>query len=191
LIHDLDRPDEAGQSLIELVVVLPVLMLLLAAVCPLLASGIVKPWLDEKLWLRQFFQGGETLQSELEDAHGKNLIPMYTGQRDLEETTNLKNLGLSFPLLRNSFPGLISTQKVLSNHPEGKGITLGKTGRSDEKISRSLAMLTSTAMTEPEIPHRVRKLSILGIFSWRVEVPKKLDFEFFHLNLDALPETDQ
>lgn len=191
MIHGRTKLGQSGQSLIELIVVLPVFLLFLTIVYPLLSSGIVTPWLDEKLWLRQFLQEGKFLQSELEDIHEKNMIPLYFVQSDLEETTHQEKLGFSFPLLTKSFPGLITNQKVLAKHPEVHGIILGEANRSCEKISRSLAILTSPIIAESDIPFRIRKLSVLGVFPRKIVALRNLNLEFFHLNLDALPEADQ
>jgi hypothetical protein len=186
-----DRPGKGGQSLVELLVVLPVLLLIMATIFPLLTSGIVMPWLDERLWLRQNLREGETLQSELEEAHQKTLTPPYFRQQDLEETMVREKLGVSFPLLGDSFPGLIVIRKILASHPEVKGPALAQAERSEEKITAALALLTLTAMAESEVPHRVKNMSVPGIFPWKIKAMKNLGLELFHLDLDALPEAKQ
>jgi hypothetical protein len=174
--------------LIELLVVIPVLLLFLSTIFPLLVSGIAINWLDERLWLRQFYPSRKILHLELEDAHGKNLIPLYFEQKDLEETTNLEKLSPLFPLFRNFFPGPIRIKEVLANHLEGNALVFEKASRSDEKLSRNLAILASTLLTESDAPLRIKNLTVVRIFPWKVGTLKNHDFGFFHLNLDALPK---
>jgi hypothetical protein len=172
-------------------IVLPVLLLFLASIFPLLSSAVVKPWLDEKLWLRHFLQGKEAIQSELENAHIKNRIPFYFEQGDLVENIGIKKLDITFPILKNSYPGQIYIQKVIADYPEEKRTTFLKSFRSGQKISRNLAMLNSSTTTNSGIPSEIRKLSVLGIFPWKMKVLKNLDSKLFHLNLDALPSSRQ
>lgn len=190
MIIDPDRWDESGQSLIELILVLPVLLLFLGAVVPFLSSGIVTPWLDEKLWLRHFFPKEEILRQELKEAHGKHMVPRYFGQGDLEETTNFKKWGIPTPIHGDFFPGSLVVNKVLANLPDGKGICIVWAKESRERTSRSLAMLTMETLTESDIPLRTREISVMGIFPGKIRVLENFDFHLFHLDLNALPGTD-
>jgi hypothetical protein len=170
---------------------LPLLFLFIAAVFPILCSGVTTAWLDEKLWLRQFIQENGTIQSELEDAHGRSKVPTYFRLSDLEEKTELEKLGITFPHINSSYPGNIKIHKVHAYLPKSESNVFTGSYASDEKMARKLAMVVSSTPDDSDISSLIRKLTVLGIFPWKTGVLENMDFNLFHLNLDSLPDSQQ
>ena len=93
-----------GQALVELAVILPVLVLFMAAVLPLIVKGVALPWLDERLTLRQLSQNDEQVHRQLQLTHESDLLPPYFDNTRLEESTQNASMGMSLPLLGKNFP---------------------------------------------------------------------------------------
>ena len=187
------RPEiTRGQALVELAVILPVLILFMAAVIPLIIKGVILPWLDERLTLRQLSHNEEQVHGLLQLTHDSDLLPPYFDETRLEESTRGVSMGIPIPLLEKTFPGYMTrklTTATLSEHGWWKQEIFGNPQESNHEISRDLTMLTAQVPTESKVPDKVRKLTLLGLAPGRTNILEKTGFNLFHLNLDALPET--
>jgi len=180
-----------GQALVELAVILPVLVLFMAAVMPLIAIGVALPWLDERLTLRQLEQDDEQIHPLLQLTHEMDLLPPYFDKASLEESTRSTSMGMSIPLLGVIFPGDMTrkmTTATLPEHGWWNRELLGNPQKEDRQISRSLTMVTAQVLVESQVPNEVKRLTLIGVASGKTGILEKAGFNLFHLNLDALPE---
>jgi len=173
-----------------MLIVLPPILLLMAIILPLVAYSVLMPWLDERLWLSQFIEE-EIVHSELEHSHEKNLIPAYFKKDTITTRTDTEALGFFLPLLNQLFPGPITIKNLHANYPEIKVTPFENPHFPHEKTSRKLAMISTHLMSENEVPSRVRNLTLSGVFHGKTETLENFGLKLFHLNLDALPETDR
>jgi hypothetical protein len=181
-----------GQALVELAVVLPVLVLFMAAVIPLIVKGAALPWLDERLTLRHLSQNDEQVHRQLQLTHESDLLPPYFDNTRLEESTQNASMGMSLPLLGKTFPGNMTrklTTVTLPEHGWWNREIFGSPQSSDRNISRDLTMVTARVPFESKVPDEVRRLTLIGLASGKTNILEKAGFNLFHLNLDALPET--
>ncbi len=180
-----------GQALVELAVILPVLVLFMAAVMPLIVNGVPLPWLDERLTLRQLEQDDEQVHPLLQLTHEMDLLPPYFDKASLEESTRSTSMGVSIPLLGVIFPGDMTrkmTTATLPEHGWWNRELLGNPQKEDRQISRSLTMVTAQVLVESQVPNEVKRLTLIGVASGKTGILEKAGFNLFHLNLDALPE---
>jgi len=183
-----------GQALVELAVILPVLILFMAAVIPLIARGSALPWLDERLSLRQLGQDNDQVHPLLQHIHNLDLLPPYIDKTKLQESTRSASMGMSIPPLGHIYPGDTIrklTTATLSEYGWWNREILGRQQEQDCHISRGLAMLTALELAESRVPAEVKRLALIGIVSGKVGFLKKIGFNLFHLDLDALPEPDK
>ena len=181
-----------GQALVELAVILPVLVLFMAAVIPLIVKGVTLPWLDERLTLRQLSQDDEQVHRLLQLTHESDLLPPYFDNTSLEESTHSASMGLSIPLLGKTFPGNMTRKLTIATLPEHgwwNREIFGSTQGSDPKISRDLTMVAAQVPVESEVFDEVKRLTLVGLATGKTNILEKTGFNLFHLNLDALPET--
>ena len=190
MIRNHPRKGHAGQALVEMLLVLPPILLLMAIILPLVAYSVLMPWLDERLWLSQFIEE-EIVHSELTHSHEKNLIPAYFKKDTITTHTDTEALGFFLPLLNQFFPGPITIKNLYANYPEIKVTPFENPHFPHEKISRKLAMISTHLMSENEVPSRVRNLTLSGVFHGKTGTLENFGLQLFHLNLDALPETDR
>ncbi len=180
-----------GQALVELAVILPVLLLFMAAVMPLIVNGVALPWLDERLTLRQLEQDDEQVHPLLQLTHEMDLLPLYFDKASLEESTRSTSMGVSIPLLGVIFPGDMTkkmTTATLPEHGWWNRELLGTQQERDRQISRSLTMVTAQVLVESQVPNEVKRLTLIGVASGKTGLLEKAGLNLFHLNLDALPE---
>ena len=183
-----------GQALVELAVILPVLVLFMVLVIPLIVKGVALPWLDERLALRQLGRDDEQVHRVLLLTHGSDLLPPYFDKTRLEEKTRNAPMGMSIPLLSNTFPGDMTrkqTTATLSEHGWWNLGLLGNPQERDRRISRGLTMVTAQVPIESRVPDEVRGLTLIGVASGMTGILEKTGFDLFHLNLDALPQTGE
>ena len=183
-----------GQALVELAVILPVLLLFMAAVMPLIVNGVALPWLDERLTLRQLEQDDEQIHRLLQLTHDSDLLPPYFDKTKLEDSTQSTSMGMSIPLLGKIFPGDMTrkmTTATLPEHGWWNRELLGNPQKEDRQISRSLTMVTAQVLVESQVPNEVKRLTLIGVASGKTGILEKTGFNLFHLNLDALPETGE
>ena len=187
------KPDNNGQALIELVIILPILLLVIAAVLPMVASGVTLPLLDERLTLRQLSEEGKKTHQILQNTHSHNLLPPYFELEKLQETTEIINTGVSLPLL-NSILSSDMTRKITTAVTPKHGwwnqelFTLPQ--EQHREISRDLTILTAQLLAESSVPEEVKKLTPIGVVSGTVHILEKAGLNLFHLNLDALPKDE-
>jgi hypothetical protein len=183
-----------GQALVELAVILPVLVLFMAAVIPLIIKGVALPWLDERLSLSQLGQDDEQNHHLLQLTHDSDLLPPYFDKTRLEESTRSTSMGVSIPLLSEIFPGDMTrklTKATLPEHGWWNQAILGSPPERERQISRGLTMVKAQVLVESQVPDEVKKLTLIGVLSGKTDIFKKSGLNLFHLNLDALPETDE
>ena len=176
----------------ELAVILPVLVLFMAAVIPLIVKGVALPWLDERLTLRLLSQNDEQVHRLLQLTHDSNLLPPYFDKTRLEESTRSASMGMSIPLLGKTFPGNMTrklTTATLPEHGWWNRAIFGNPRDSDRNISRDFTMVAARIPVESEVPDEVRRLTLIGLVTGKTNILGKTGFNLFHLNLDALPET--
>jgi hypothetical protein len=183
-----------GQALVELAVILPVLVLFMAAVIPLIVRGVALPWLDERLTLRQLGQDDEQVHRLLLLTHNSDLLPPYFDKAMLEDSTRSASIGMSIPLLGNIFPGDMTMKLTTTDLPEygwWNQELLGNSHERDRKISKDLTMVPAPFLIESRVPAEVKKLTLIGVASGKTDILEKAGFKLFHLNFDALPETGE
>ncbi len=182
--------NQAGQALIEMLVILPAILLFLVCVIPMTAYGIFPTWLDERLALIHLLEKRERIPDILFETHGHSLTPVYPDENDIKESsTNLKAGHISLPL-----PGVLQdriTRSELRTPLTRNGLLSGgvMAPRSDtgETVTRSLSLLTSYRFEEPGISRHVKSRSLVGVLKGKDTVFRKLGIDLFHLNLDAVP----
>jgi len=183
-----------GQALVELVVILPVLILFMAAVIPLIVNGVSLPWLDERLTIRQLGPDDEQVHQLLQLTHDSDLLPPYFDKTRLEENTRNVSMGMSIPILGKTFPGYMTRKKTTTTIPEHgwwNRKLFGNQQEQDRQISRHLTMVQAQVLVESSVPNAVKKLTLIGIASGKTGILDNLGLKLFHLNLDALPETGE
>lgn len=178
-----------GQSLIEFVIVLPTILFLVAAILPLVRFSNFSPWLDERLWLSHFSRLEGSVHSELEHSHERDMVPVYFRQTDLSSLKTSRPFGSSVPPLGNSFPGSLYTEDLCATLEKGTRPLL-ETKFFPKKISRDFAMVRKTPVSERSVPSLVRRFSLLRFFEVSSGILDSLKLNFFHLNLDILPEEE-
>ena len=189
----LSRMDK-GQALVELTVVLPVLILFLSTLVPMIHLGKASLWLDERLALRQLGQPDDSIHNVLLRTHDADQFPLYFAESDLEETGRLQDTKIFTPLPGATFPGhlrQVISAVDLSLEDGWNRQVLGEAPTHNLHIKRSLTLLQEESITEPDIPARVRKLMPLGMASGVTRVLERWGFDLFHLNLEAMPHTDE
>jgi len=183
-----------GQALVELAVILPVLVLFMAAVIPLIIKGVALPWLDERLSLRQLGQDDEQIHHLLQLTHNSDLLPPYFDKARLKESTRSTSMGMSIPLLSETFPGDMTrklTKATLPEHGWWNRKLLGSPPERERQISRDLTMVKAQVLVEARVPDEVKRLTLIGVLSGKTDILKIAGVNLFHLNLDALPETGE
>ena len=180
-----------GQALVELMVLIPVLLFLVAAVMPMISKTKIIPWLDERLFLKHFLQESDETHSLLDHAHKRDILPSYFGEDDLEETT------IKVPGIRSgnigfvTFPGELIRERVaftLQKESHWNRVILGEDQVEGQKTHRSLTMVKTSALTEPQVLERVKQLTIFGSTTGIFRGFEKLGLKLLHINLDALPD---
>ena len=181
-----------GQALVEFAVILPVLVIFMVAVIPLIVKGVALPWLDERLTLRQLGQDDEQVHRVLLLTHDSDLLPPYFDKTRIEESTRNAPMGMSIPLLGDTFPGHITRELItatLSEHGWWNRELLGDPQERDRQISRGLTMVAAQVLVESRVPDEVKRLTLVGLTPGKTGLLKRAGFNLFHINLDALPET--
>lgn len=187
------REKASGQALVEMVIILPVLVLFMSVVVPLVVQGIASSWLDERLSLRHLGQDDARVHQLLERTHETDRLPPYFEKRGLEESAQRSPLGVSIPFPGNFFPGEIYRVRATVNLTESEWWNpsiLGDPPMDHHRLSRTLSMVQASSFHESSIPREVRRLTLLGLAPGKVKVLNGAGSKLFHLNLDALPETD-
>lgn len=190
MINQQEKPQQTGQTLIEFVIVLPLLLLLVATIFPFVRFGTLTPWLDERLWLSQFVRPEKIVHTELEHSHEKNLVPTYFSREDLLNTEKSETFGFSIPLLGDSFPGSFHVEGLCATWKEKPGPLLNADFL-PKKISRDFAMIRKTPMPERKVPFLVRELTLSRFLKGGSGLFDFLKLQIFHLNLNILPAEER
>ena len=185
---------DKGQALLELLIVLPVMIYFMMAVIPLIVNGVSLSWMDERLALRQLNQDDEKIHNILTLAHAPDILPPYFDKTELKESTRIAQLGISIPILKETFPGDMIQKLAAATIHENGWWNLPLTDQAQEEsfqISRDITMVKAAKIMEMEIPHMVKRLTLLGLASSGTGSLERIGFGLFHLNLDALPEMNE
>jgi hypothetical protein len=181
---------QAGQALIELVVVIPVILVIFMCAIPLAAYGIFPTWMDERLALSQLVAKKTEAVDYLPKAHSNSRVPTYPDDKSIQESSKNLQTGL-FP---DSFPGRLSERIVLHElqmHLSRKNLMPGSNlaGRSDstEKLTRNLSMLAPHNIEEQAVSEHVREWSLIGIMKGSDSTFRRLGIDLFHMDINAIP----
>jgi len=179
-----------GQALVELGVTIPVIVLFMAAVIPLLVRGAFLPLLDERLALRQLGQDEAQVDHQLRITHSPDILPPYFEKTRLEENTKDTSMGISIPLMRETFPGVMTRKNTIVTLDDDRWWNhrlLGFPQERDHQISRNLAMVAPRRLVESRVPEEIKKFTFIGMTTGKTGFLEKAGFKLFHLNMDALP----
>jgi hypothetical protein len=179
-----------GQALVELAVILPVIVLFIAAVIPLLVRGAFLPLLDERLALRQLSQDEAQVDHQLQITHSPDILPPYFEKTRLEENTQDTSMGMFIPLMSETFPGVMTRKNTIVTFSDDRWwnhALLGLPQERDQQISRNLTMVTSRQLVESRVQGEIKKFSFIGMTTGKTGFLEKAGFKLFHLNMDALP----
>lgn len=186
------KTDNKGQALIELVVILPILLLVMATVLPMVAGGVTLPLLDERLTLRHLNEEGKKTHQILQITHSDNLLPPYFEIEKLQETTEIIHQGVRLPRVGNIFSGDMTrkiTIAAIPKHGWWNQELLSLPQEQHREISRDLFILAGQLLAESSVPEEVKKLTPIGVVSGTAGILEKAGLNLFHLNLNALPES--
>lgn len=179
-----------GQALVEVTVILPIIVLFMAAVIPLLVRGVALPWLDERLTLRHLDQDEARVHRQLQITHSLDVLPSYFEKTMLEENTQNTYMDMIIPVMGEIFPGVMTRKKTTLNfrdHSWWNHQILGLPQGRDQQISRDLTLVTPHQLVESKVPGEIKKFTFIGIATGETDFLEKAGFKLFHLNMDALP----
>ena len=188
------RPDNKGQALIELVVMLPILLLVMATVLPIVANGVILPLLDERLTLRHLSEEGKRTHQILQITHSDNHLPPYFETEKLQETTEIIQQGVPLPLIGRIFSSDMTRKSIktaIPIHGWWNRELLASPQERHREISRDLTILADQLLPESSVPEEVKKLTSIGVVSSIAGFLEKTGLNLFHLNLDALPKKNK
>ena len=188
------KPDNKGQALIELMVILPIIILVMAAVLPIVASGVTLPLLDERLTLRHLGEESKKTHQMLQITHSHDLLPPYFEMEKLQETTEIIHQGVPLPLVGSIFSRNMTrkvTKAPIPKHRWWNQELLASSQDQPSEITRDLSLLAGQVLAESSVPEEVKKLTSIGLISGTADILEKAGLNLFHLNLDALPEGEE
>ena len=185
--------NQAGQALIELVVIVPVILVALICAIPLATYGIFPTWMDERLALMQLAEKKELAAACLAKAHENSRIPIYPDDESIQESSRELQPGF-FP---DSLPGRLSERMVrhelqMPLQRESLLPVSIMSGWSDstEMFTRSLSMLAPHNIQEQGVSQQVKEWSLLGLIKGKDAAFRKLGVDLFHINIDAVPSEE-
>ncbi len=100
---------QAGQGLVEFLVILPVILVLLASVPTLLSLSIRPLWVDELLYARLLTDVESRVFDELSRGHSDSLLPAYFSREDVQVRLSRQRNGAPGFSLHRFHPRVIST----------------------------------------------------------------------------------
>jgi hypothetical protein len=185
--------NQAGQALIELVVIVPVILVIFMCAIPLTAYGIFPTWMDERLALIQLAEKKELAAACLAKTHENSRIPTYPDDESIQESSR----NLQTTIFLDSFPGRLSERMVrhelkmpLSRENLLPGSSMPQWSDSTETLTRSLSMLAPHNIEEQAASQRVKEWSLMGVMKGRDFTFRKLNIDLFHMDIDAVPSEE-
>jgi len=185
------RTRQRGQAIIEFIVVIPVLLLLVAASWTLLAYQAFPVWMDEFLGLEMSIPNGTQVYRELTDAHENSMIPPYPSREDFHWKTDISNPIKFPPPLSTLYPGRFFRAQLVLDPARmiRESVPFSGLLPSDPTPShRGLTYLSSPTYEDGDVKGMLEKIVLGGIRTGAlIRALRHIGIDPVHLNLDALP----
>lgn len=188
------RKNVQGQALVELMVLLPLLLLFMAAAVPIIVHGMAAPWLDERLALRHLAQDDEQIHRILLQTHEQDLLPPYFDRSSINETSQSASMGITLTALGITFPGEIIKKVTSTTIPDSGWLNwkfFDNPQVKNRRISRSFTVAYAPFIRESQVSEYVEQLSLMHVASEMKSLLERIGIKLLHLNLDAIPEAPE
>lgn len=180
-----------GQALIEFIVVIPVLVLLMAASWTMLAYQAFPVWIDEFLSLGMSIPNSGQIYRELAGTHVNSMIPPYPSGDDFHWRTGISSPIKFPPPLSNAYPGkffkaqiTLDPARMVRESVPFSGLLPSDPAPSD----RGLTYLASPTYEDGDVKGALEKIISGGVRTGAlIRALRRIGIDPVHLNLNALP----
>lgn len=179
-----------GQALIEILLIIPIALMFLAAIGPILAQSLLQIWLGEITQLELSLPVEDEFFNTLQKNRNESRLPEYLDKEEMSTFSDEENIFPMIPPLDDFFPGRLITRTTTYEHTQ---MGIGQRSIFKDDPNKKLTLTSRMAWVPPytfeenDLPSMIRNVAFCKIPGRYLNSIERMGLKTVHLNMNALP----